>query len=363
MNDPFPWKPQPDYHRLLKALRRQGDPRRVPFLELFADPEIIAAIAGGPVLYKQAQLSDRRVQEAAVDQRVRFWHQLGYDALWTGASLQLPDTFQLQTSDTAELSRGERTWVDENSGRITSWQDFETYPWPKAEEADFYPLEFTARILPEGMAIIGLIWGILEPLCWLMGYRSLALALYDQPDLVQAMVDRIAEIYIPVARSIVQMDRVVALWMGDDMGFRTGTMISPAHLRQYIFPYQKEIASIAHEHGKLFLLHSCGNLEAVMEDLIEEVGIDARHSFEDAIQPVERFVDSYGKRIAVIGGVDMDLLARGSQEQVRTRTRQILEACAPSGAYILGSGNSIANYIQPQNFIAMLDEGWRYNSS
>ena len=363
MSDPFPWKPQPDYRRLLCTLRRQGDPRRVPFLELFADPEIIAAIAGGPVFYKPAQLSDRRVLEAALDQKVRFWHQLGYDALWLGANLQLPETFQLETSDTAELSRGGRTWVNENAGRITSWQDFESYPWPRAADAYFYPLEYTARILPEGMAMIGLISGIFEPICWLMGYRNLALALYDQPDLVQAMIDRLWEIYIPVARSIVQMDRVLGLWMGDDMGFRSGTLISPAHLRRYIFPYQKEIAAIAHEQGKLFLLHSCGNLEAVMEDLIEEVGIDARHSFEDAIQPVERFVDSYGKRIAVIGGVDMDLLARGSQEQVRLRTRQILETCAPSRAYILGSGNSVANYVKPQNFLAMIDEGWRYNSS
>jgi uroporphyrinogen decarboxylase len=213
------------------------------------------------------------------------------------------------------------------------------------------------------MAMLGLISGAFEPVCWLMGYRTLALALYDQPDLVQAMFDRIWEIYVPLARSIIQMDGVIGLWMGDDLGFRSGTLISPAHLRRYVFPYQKEIASICHAHGKLFLLHSCGNLAKVMEDLIEEVGIDARHSFEDAIQPVECFVADYAQRIAVIGGVDMDLLARGSEEQVRTRTRQILEACAPSGAYILGSGNSIANYVQPQNFLAMLDEGWRYNSA
>ncbi len=363
MSDPFPWKPQPDYHRLLKTLRRQGDPRRVPFLELFADPEIIAALAGGPVIPKQAQTSDRQALEAALDQKVRFWHQLGYDALWMGAILPMPEMFQLQTSDTAELSRGERTWVDENAGRITSWRDFEAYPWPSAVQANLHPLEYTARILPEGMGMIGLISGALEPVCWLMGYRTLALALYDQPDLVQAMFDRIREIYIPLARSVVQMDKVVALWMGDDMGFRSGTLISPAHLRRYVFPYQKEIAAIAHEQGMPFLLHSCGNLEAVMEDLIEEVGIDARHSFEDAIQPVERFAAKYGGRIAVIGGVDMDLLARGSQEQVRTRTRQILDACAPGGGYILGSGNSIANYIPPQNFLAMLDEGRRYNAA
>jgi uroporphyrinogen decarboxylase len=79
------------------------------------------------------------------------------------------------------------------------------------------------------------------------------------------------------------------------------------------------------------------------------------------IQPVEAFVERYGDRVAAIGGVDMDLLTRGSQEAVRSRTRQILEACAPSRGYVLGSGNSLANYIQLGNFLAMLDEGWKYN--
>ena len=69
----------------------------------------------------------------------------------------------------------------------------------------------------------------------------------------------------------------------------------------------------------------------------------------------------YGDRIAVIGGVDVDLLTCGTEEQVRARTREILQACAPSKGYVLGSGNSIANYIPPRNFLAMVDEGWRYN--
>ena len=116
-----------------------------------------------------------------------------------------------------------------------------------------------------------------------------------------------------------------------------------------------------HAKGFPFLLHSCGNLDRIIKDLIEDVGIDAKHSFEDAIEPVEKFCDRYGKRIAVIGGVDMDILARGTEAQVRERTRQILEACAVSNSYILGSGNSIANYVPPHNYLAMLEEGYQFN--
>jgi uroporphyrinogen decarboxylase len=213
------------------------------------------------------------------------------------------------------------------------------------------------------MGIIAQISGILEPMMWLMGYETFAIALYEQPELVEAVLSRLTGVIFPLARALVEMDGVIALWMGDDMGHKTGPMIAPRHLRKLVFPAQKQIAEIAHQKGLPFLLHTCGNLAPVMDDLIDDVGIDAKHSFEDVIEPVEDFSARYGGRTAVIGGVDIDLLARGSEGQVRARTRQILEACAPGGGYILGSGNSIANYVPLSNFLAMLDEGWRYNTA
>jgi len=275
--------------------------------------------------------------------------------------LDLPDLFLLTSSDQSIYPRSKRTWVNEGSGRIKNWKDFEEYPWPRPEQADYFPIEYLSRHLPEGMAIIANVYGALEPVMWLLGYEHFAICLYDQADLVQAIFDKIGEIFIPTAETLVQMDRVMALWIGDDMGYKTGTMISAVHLRQYVFPYHQKLARIVHEAGKPYLLHSCGNLEVVMDDLIDGVGIDGKHSYEDVIQPVEEFVEQYGDRISVIGGVDIDLLSRGTEEQVRKRTRQILETCAPSRGYILGSGNSIANYIPLNNFLAMVDEGHRFN--
>jgi uroporphyrinogen decarboxylase len=295
-----------------------------------------------------------------LDQKTRFWHQLGYDAFWQDIFLAFPDK-RLFSEDTADLKRQRRSWVDEKASVITTWEDFERYPWPKAEDADYYPLEYLARTLPEGMAVIARAGGILEQVMWLVGYESFALLIYDDPALIQALFDKVEEIFLPVARSLAQMDRVMALWMGDDMGYRTATMIAPQHLRQYVFPIQKKIAAITHEQGLPFMLHSCGQLEAVMEDLIDDVAIDCKHSFEDVIVPVEDFSRRYGERISVIGGVDVDLLCRGSEAQIRQRTRTILEACAPTRGYILGTGNTVANYIPLKNFLIMLDEGQRYN--
>ncbi len=359
----LPWKPDPDFHRLLNALNRQGDPERVVWLELFADPEIMGAILEETPFPTRDKIKDRETLRWWMDQKIQFWYQLGYDAFGMGPNLTFPGMISLEARDSAALSRGNRTWVNENAGMITNWEEFENYPWPLFTDVDFYPFEYAARCLPEGMAIIAECSGILEPVMWLMGYETFAVAIYDQPDLVEAIFNRLSEIYLPLARALVEADRIIALWMGDDMGFKTSTMVSPKHLRKYVFPVQKQISEIAHAKGIPFLLHSCGELDMIMQDLIEDVHIDAKHSFEDAIEPVERFHNRFGKRIAVIGGVDMDILARGTEAQVRARTRQILKACASSGSYILGSGNSIANYIPPRNYLAMLDEGYKYNTT
>jgi uroporphyrinogen decarboxylase len=211
--------------------------------------------------------ANREALERALDQKIRFWHRLGYDAFWQGPILDLPDMFRREADDTAYLSRGRRQWVDEQTGAIANWPDYERYPWPRTEDADLYSLEYVARQLPDGMAILCGFSGILEQVMWLMGYEAFAMSLYDQPDLIEAMFGKIAGIYVPLARTLVQMDRVAALWMADDMGFKTGPMVAPDHLRRFVFPIQKRIACIAHDRGIPFLLHSCGNLEVVMDDL------------------------------------------------------------------------------------------------
>ena len=100
-----------------------------------------------------------------------------------------------------------------------------------------------------------------------------------------------------------------------------------------------------------------------MEDLIETVGIDAKHSFQDNIEPVEEAYRKYGDRIAILGGMDVHLLSRGTTDQVRARAGEILEACALGGGFCMGSGNSLPNFVNVENYYAMLDETRRWNET
>jgi uroporphyrinogen decarboxylase len=192
-----------------------------------------------------------------------------------------------------------------------------------------------------------------------MGFETFSYALVDQPDLVDAIAQRVNETLCKSVETTSAMDFVGAQWLNDDMGYKGGTLASPEVLRKYIFPAQRRICEISHANGKPVLLHSCGRLDVVMDELIDDVGIDARHSFEDVIMPVWEAKREWGSRLSLLGGVDMDVLARGTEEQVRAYTRRCVEECAPGGGWALGSGNTVANYVPLANFLAMLDEGRR----
>lgn len=352
-------KPAPDYTRLRRAILRQGEPDRVPLLELKADDEVVAEIMGvrEELAASKGKLEMKRWTRLLVD----FWYRLGYDAFRLRGGLLLP-TVKVTTEDTADLKRAGRSWQSESEGPIADWGSFEKYPWPRAEDADFSQIEYAASILPEGMKMLVSPLGMAEPLMWLMGYQPFALALYDTPDLIQAMADRVSSIYLPIAEALLDMDSVMGLLLADDMGFKTATMIAPDHLRRYVFPHLKKMAALAHAKGKICILHSCGNLEKVMDDLIDDVKIDAKHSFEDVIIPVEQFKARYGQRIGVVGGIDVHLLSSADEAAVRARTREVLDACMPGGGYVLGTGNSVTNYVPVRNFLAMLDEGRRWRA-
>ena len=340
---------QPNFDRMMTVLRLEGEPDRVPFFELFHDQQIIAAVMGKPIPGDQHEWRKYRIE---------FMTKLGYDYVNGYHTFGFPDVQPLLTEDTAEHSRGDRGWQDEQHGPIESWEDFEKYPWPRIEDASFEDVEKLEPMLPDGMKVTATLpGGVMENLCRLMGYAPLCYALMDDPDLVQAVVDGIGEGELSVYKVLCEMDHIGALWLNDDLGFKTQTMISPDDLRKFVFPWHKRLVDYAHEHGKLVMLHACGNIKEVAEDLIEDVGIDAKHSFEDIIQPVADFKRQYGDRVATLGGIDVHILASGTGDEVRAYTREVIEDCAPGGGWALGSGNSVANYVPVENLLAMLEVG------
>jgi uroporphyrinogen decarboxylase len=350
-------KPEPDHRRFLRVIRRER-PDRVPLIELAIHPEVVAALLDQPGVAR----ADARPDElGSIEPHVRLQHRLGYDVLKVAAPIPW-NVQRLAGQDSSELSRSARNWLDEHRGPIGNMDDFERFDWPRPQDVNFRPLELAAAALPDGMKIVAFSGGVLEFSMDLVGMERLMLATHRDPQLVAAVIERVGQTIYSVFEAYCQMDAVCAIWLGDDLGHKHGLLISPKVLEQHVFPWYRRFAELAHEHGRPFLLHTCGNTAAVMRTLVEEVGIDAKHSFEDAIQPVEQFYDQWHEKIAVLGGVDVHVLSVGDEAAIRKRTLEVLEHCASRGGYAAGSGNSIPNYVSPENYLTMIEAVAEFNA-
>ncbi len=356
---PFSTPITPDWEEFLRTIRRQGTPKRVHHIELYLDGEVKDDLCARYHLDEGFERSDPYYFQK---REIAIQRYLGYDyVVCSPEGLDMVFT-RHAADDTAGLKRQSgREFMDEHRGPIVNWTEYESYPWPDPRKATTRALDWYQQNLPDDMCIIGgLIAHFAENLSWLMGYETLCLNLYEQPDLVQAISDHTLEIDRVVLERLLEYDRVRMIWGSDDMGFRSGTLISPKHMRTYVLPGHKNLVDMAHSAGRPYLLHSCGNLRPILTDLIEDVKVDAKHSYEDTIEDVCESKKTYGDRMTLLGGIDVDFLCRSSPDEVRKRVRDTLDVCQPGGGYCLGTGNSVANYIPVENYLVMLDEGRNY---
>ncbi len=327
----------PDFDHLLKVLDR-GKPDRPTLFEFFLN---------GP-LY--AKLSGREPREGDLLDRNRIvlqgFHAAGYDYATMHAGFGFP---------VGEWQREQSISLNEKA-LITDRETYNSFPWPNPDEADYAVLDVLATELPDGMKfIVPGPGGVLENLIRLVGFDNLCYLLMDDKRLVMDIVDAIGGRLVRHYELVGRYDSVGAMISNDDWGFKTQPMLSPEQMRALIFPWHKRIADTIHDAGRPAILHSCGNLESVMDDIIDDMGYDGKHSYEDAICPVEDAYERWSHRIAVLGGIDLDFICRGTPAETAARARAMLERSAGRGSYALGTGNSVPEYVPDENYLAMVE--------
>lgn len=327
---------EPDFENLKKVLSREK-PDRPTLFEFFMNPDVYEEAAG------PAPEDPEPVVQLAY--MIRAYAACGYDY----ANCKACD-FSFPTGETEQKST-----ISLNAhALIKNWEDFQNYPWPDPEKADYSRLEKIRPYLPEKMKLmVSGPCGVLENVISIVGYENLCLMLYDDPELAEAIFQKVGQLLLTYYEKAVVYDTVGLLMINDDWGFNTQTMLSVADMRKYVFPWHKKMVETAHRHGKFAVLHSCGYVEDIIEDIIEDMKYDGKHSYEDGIIPVEKAYERWGGRIAILGGLDVDFLIRKDAEEVTERAKAMLALAEEKGGYALGSGNSIPAYVPKEKYFAM----------
>ncbi len=245
---------------------------------------------------------------------------------------------------------------------IETLDDVEAYPWETklSEYIHRFDSDYAAlrEALPEGMKAIGGVGtGLLETIQDFVPFQQLAFLPVDEPEAYELLWKKIGDLMVELwSWALANYEDCFAVCrFGDDLGFRSSTLIRPDEIRKHIIPQYKRVIDLVHSYNKPFLLHSCGRIYDVMEDLIE-AGIDAKHSNEDAIDRFDVWVERYGDRIGNFGGVEMNIMTLNTPAEVKEYVFRLLERIGSGhGGIAVGTGNQISFYTEPANWIAMCE--------
>lgn len=335
-------KRKPNFENLLKVLRKEAPPRPV-LMELFMNHVIYRKFCDPKYLDGKEDISNMLMIASA-------FANLGYDY------------FTIHPSGFGFPQKGrehKQTTTLNHEAAIYDRKSFDEYKWPDAEDFNMSHLDKANLHIPEGMKAVMIgPGGVLENIIGIMGYDNLCMQVYENPQLVSDVAEQVGSRMVKYYSIAAEYDIIGAAWGNDDWGFNTQTMLSPKHMREYIFPWHKKIVEAVHSRNKPCVLHSCGNPIEVMDDIVDDIKYDGRHSYEDNIICVEDFYEKFHERIAVIGGIDVDFIVTKTPEEIKERSKKMLERTASRGGYALGTGNSVPEYIPIDNYLAMLSAAY-----
>jgi len=344
---------RPDINRFLTALRRE-EPDRVPLSEFLMDQPVKEAFIGRHVGNALIGGDD---YDAEAD--VAFWQAAGYDYIHLAPwYLHLfPEGWHVAKGDYSRYSEApvDRAWMEEHRGVIRGRPEFERYPWPDTSRVKYDHMRRAAEVLPPGMGLTTGTWGILETSRQLMGFEGMCLALYDDPGLVEGVVERIGSFLFEVFKQAVGMPGVRAVWLADDLAHTEGFFFSPDFYRRVLFPWFRRYGEVAASRNLPLIYHCDGVLWDIIPDLVD-CGITALQPIEPKAMDIIEVKRKWGKHLALIGNIDLGgALARGTPQAVEAEVRQRIREVAPGGGYCVGSSNSIASYVPLANYRAMIE--------
>jgi len=303
-------------------------PDRVPYCELWIDPEVAARLLALP---REAVADQLTPQEAH-----RLADTLGLDNL----------IYVLRPPVYARLAEGKDHRQFVGAGLVKSWDDLDQIELPPLDDLLAPAQEFAAGKAHRAVFLVTRAG--LFPTIHSMGFETFCVALGENRDLVEAIFDRYAAWAAALAAQAADLG-FDAFVTTDDFAFKTGMFFSPRVFRELVVPRYERIAR---ELTIPWILHSDGDISAALDDLVE-LGVAAIHPLEKGAMDILAVKRRYGGRLCLVGNVQMDLLARGSPGEVEREVRWLLANIAPGGGYILASGNSLANYLSTENILAM----------
>ena len=202
-------------------------------------------------------------------------------------------------------------------------------------------------------AIMYLGWGF-HSVATAMGLENFAYKTVDDIDFLHEAFEFVEEQSRKVIRDVIVPLGVDAVLFDGDCAYKNGLMVSPKVFRELVFDRTAKTVAPLKEADIPYVLHTDGKLDDVIPVLIE-LGFSAVHGVEAQANDLGDIKARFGRQITLIGNMDIVFLTHATQEQVRARTKEMLDIGSPGGRYIAACNTSPMDYIPDENYLAFVD--------
>ncbi len=342
--------------RVLAAVAHRN-PDRVP-ITFDAEKEVIAAlqrhfgVTTRDAVWDALQVDTRLIGADHHDPRIRtegeisydFWGIGSKDQAYSGGTYSEYCVFPLADMETVA--------------------EIEAYDWPTPDELSFETLRAVRAAYPDKAIIAHITHAPYFKATHLRGMEAFITDLALQPELAQAILDRILGYLIPALERLCREagETFDIFYIADDFCTALGPLVSPTMFRQFILPYLRQLVDIVHRHDKKFLLHTCGAVRPLLPDIID-AGVDILEPIQTSAvgMAVEELKRDFGDRLTFYGSIDLiKVLSRGTPAEIRAEVLKNFLALGTNGGFIVGPGHT---YIQPdvplENILAMYETAYR----
>ncbi len=235
------------------------------------------------------------------------------------------------------------------------------YPWPSADRIDVSGVRAEAEGYRAKYAILGGDWSpFWHDLIDLLGMETMYLKMYDQPELVDAVLGHVVDYYAAASERIFDAagEAIDVFFLGNDFGSQRGPLLSEAMFRRFLLPHLERLVDLGHAYGLRVMLHCCGGFAELIPAMIE-IGLDGLHALQPCCPGMDprRLKAEFGGRILLNGAIDSHhVLIEGDPALVREKTRETLDVMKPGGGYVAGaSHDAILEETPLENVLAMFD--------
>ncbi|MFA6135387.1 MAG: uroporphyrinogen decarboxylase family protein [Phycisphaerae bacterium] len=235
------------------------------------------------------------------------------------------------------------------------------YPWPDPKWIDVSRLRADALKYKGQYAILGGDWSpFFHDAIDLLGMEGLYLAMYDQPQVVDAMMEHMVDYYAAVSQRVFDATAgaIDIFFIGNDLGSQNGPLLGPELFGRFVLPHLARLIDLGHAYKLKVMMHCCGGIAPLIGMMIE-AGLDGLHAVQSSCQGMDlaTLKAQFGRRIVFNGAIDSHhVLIDGTPDFVRSSTRAVLDIMKGGGGYIAGaSHDSILEETPVENVLAMFD--------